>query len=137
MKKVTPLFVLHSTKEIIKENQGNAEWARTMNWVADPKFNLYKAVGAEDSSLRFFFDLRGWSKIIRRNEHIQGFKANKEGILQRPMEILVGIPFITIDAQNGKILAIKRAKYLSDRWLPSAILNWEEKIVNRFIKQSR
>ena len=124
--------MLHSSKEVIKENQGVALWSRKLNWVADPQFTIYKAVGAEESSLKFFVDLRGWYRILFRGEHITGLKSDKEGILQRPMEILVGKRYCpNSDAKDGRILAIKRAQFLSDRWPPANILNYEEKILNR------
>jgi hypothetical protein len=85
---------LHSSKEIIQENQGSADWSRKMNWIADPKFDFYKKVGAEEQSVGYLLNLRGWARILGRGEHRTGLKqdtgANKETILQRPMEILVG-----------------------------------------------
>ena len=39
------VVVLHTNKELIQENQGTAEWSKGMHWVADPKFETYKALG--------------------------------------------------------------------------------------------
>ena len=43
------VVVMHSSSELILENQGSMDWAfsnEALSWVADPSFDLYKAVGS-------------------------------------------------------------------------------------------
>ena len=43
------VVVMHSSSEVILENQGEMDWAfgnEALSWVADPSFELYKAVGS-------------------------------------------------------------------------------------------
>jgi hypothetical protein len=87
---------LHSAKEIIQENQGTALWSRKLNWVADPKKDLYALVGAEASNVWVSGSI--WTTIVStiqgKNELVTGMKYDNEDLMQQPMELLVGKPKI-------------------------------------------
>ncbi|KAJ3211025.1 hypothetical protein HDU67_004827, partial [Dinochytrium kinnereticum] len=107
------IIVFHSSREIILENQVSVDWTRGFTFVADPKRDLYKALGAEFSGGLYLFRLR-WSTLWVAMKGIREFLGRKrwgaeEGVTQRPMDLLV-------DASTGLILDLKYGVDPNDQW---------------------
>jgi hypothetical protein len=110
---VKEVVVFHSSKEIIAENQGSVEWTKGFVFIADPKRELYKIVGAELSGWKYVFRLnfatiraamKGLGDLFKRKHW-----GAEEGVTQRPVDIL-------IDASTGTIIDLKYGINPGDLW---------------------
>ena len=108
---VKEVIVLHSSADIIKENQGSVEWAKELTFIADPTKALYKSFGATQSgimsllsaaTLKAVFNGKAITKLFKR----EGAEAGKN---QNPMEAL-------IDTATGEIIDIHYGKSFYDQW---------------------
>ena len=113
------VIVCHSTADMILENQGEAEWAFAsdlMSWVADPSFELYKAVGSGRQPFwRFlisptvmkramqglFAGVTPKKDFFRRVELVNGVKT------QVPVDVMV-------DTRDGVVTAISYGPTAAD-----------------------
>jgi hypothetical protein len=48
---ITPVFVFHSSNEMIRKNQAEFPWSRNLTYVGDPDKKLYKGTGTETSAM--------------------------------------------------------------------------------------
>lgn len=114
------VVVFHSTKEVIVENQGSAEWAAMLDFVADPTRALYKLCGAEKSGWKYLFRLR-WKTLVLGMRGMRGLLATRHwgaeaGITQQPMDMLV-------DVKSGCILDLKYGTDPADSWSVQEVLD--------------
>lgn len=87
-------------------------WSKKLDFIADQPRKLYKAVGAE-ANLSFFetYNLKSIKAVFKIRKEMKAFKklGKEDGINQRPIDIL-------IDSKDGKVVAVKYGKNISDRW---------------------
>jgi hypothetical protein len=104
------VIVIHSAKDIIEENQGSLKWATRLNFVADPEMDTFRTVGAEKKYTGLFSvrAMREARQFIKEHGVFKRLGSEKTEF-QMPVEFM-------IDASNGKVLAVKKAKSAADRW---------------------
>ena len=117
------VVVMHSTSELILENQGSMDWAfsnEALSWVADPSFEFYKAVGSGRQSLwrmltsptvlatsvkslyaGMYFGSLGSGGFFRRTELTTGVKN------MVPLDVLV-------DTRTGVVTALSYGPTVAD-----------------------
>ncbi|KAJ3301649.1 hypothetical protein HDV03_000528 [Kappamyces sp. JEL0829] len=110
---IETVFVLHSTKDTIIENQGSMLWTTKLNFVADPNRHVYKAAG-RTSALSFFRMFDRKTRAIGKSmlpyiKSVEMFGFFNGGLSQRPIDLL-------IDRRSGLVLATHVGEHLSDRW---------------------
>eukprot|EP00834_Sanchytrium_tribonematis_P006548 NODE_492_length_6837_cov_0.395963.p5 type:complete len:183 gc:universal NODE_492_length_6837_cov_0.395963:6680-6132(-) len=112
---IRSLFVFHSTADVILENQGTAEWASELEFIADPDKLLYKELGAFTASKTAFLHPKILKVVKEGLSLVKSYKRNGDeaGKNQLPMEIMI---------KNGKIIAIHYGLDPYDQWSVDQIL---------------
>lgn len=112
-------IVCHSTSDMILENQGEMEWAfasGVMSWVADPSFELYKAVGSGRQPFwRFLTSPTVMSAAIRAL--VAGMTPKKDFF--RRVELVNGVKTqipvdMMVDTRTGVVTAISYGPTAAD-----------------------
>lgn len=114
--KVTSVFVLHSDKKDILENQQSMLWSKKLRFISDPKKEIYKACGSKEASSKLSLLLCSAAPWIISSMIMAPFELsikndglNNGGDLSMPADFLV-------DTRNGKIVASHYGETLADRW---------------------
>ena len=114
------VFVMHSSQQVMLENQGSLEWAKELNFVADPEMKIYKQLGA----------MQSWLKVSQPTGlataaagfvdfHFKNHGA-ENGRNWVPLDIL-------IDRATGKVVKVHQADAgIQDRWTVDTLLSFSQ-----------
>jgi peroxiredoxin len=110
---VKEVIVFHSPEDVIQENIRDVDWTNGFNFIADPKREIYKEMGAESSGWKYLFRMRASTFLIGLKSLPRLLKTKRQGaegvLTQRPMDLL-------IDSSSGLIVDSYYGIDSNDQW---------------------
>lgn len=134
---ISSVVVMHSSQEILQENQGQFMWSKAFEFIADPSREIYKKVGAEPNRwylINPIFFLRAIAKFgpfaPQENKEIikvtSKMRSGGEIHTQAPVDMI-------LDTSTGQVMDIDYGKSPLDGWSPKEA---EKRFKEVKIKQS-